>query len=224
MAINQKRRQQKLAQKKAKRKAEQKQLARLKSSSPTAVFQSLAGKPILHSFITDAVWDHGIGYVLLSRQLQDRCVALVNFLVDRYCLGVKDVHMEVVTKAEVLRYVSGICEVQSKQDVPPERARKLVESAVEYAAGLGIAPYPEYQVAQLIFAGIDSSNEPEFEFGCDGRPFFVPGPYDGPLRCQEIVRALTESCGRDNFDYVLGMAGPGDLPQLLREETDEGYN
>lgn len=221
MAINQKRRQKKLEKKRAKHKAERKELARCKNRGLTARLSSFTNAPVLHSLVTDVVWEQGIGSVLLSRQLNNGQVALANLLVDVYCLGVKNVHVMITDRLSYQDYLARLLETYSKYDVSPEHLRKLVESAVEYAAGLGFSPHPDYHAAKLLFGDIDTSNEPEFEFGREGKPFFVSGPYDTPARCREVISTLTHSCGQGNFDSVLAMQGRSGLSEMLLLDEDD---
>ena len=42
-----------------------------------------------------------------------------------------------------------------------------------------------------------------FEYGQDGKPFFIQGPYETPQRVDQIIASLTRNCGEDNFHYLL---------------------
>jgi hypothetical protein len=97
----------------------------------------------------------------------------------------------------------------TSKELHPAAARKLIESAVQYAHSLGLRPHPDYLKAKLIFGGIDSSEcTEEFEFGKDGKPFFVAGPYDTPERCRQILMALEQSCGQGRYDYLMPLTDP----------------
>ena len=50
-----------------------------------------------------------------------------------------------------------------------------------------------------------------FQFGKDGKPFYMSGPYDTPARIDRIMRALTARVGPDGFDYVVGLDDPNVL-------------
>jgi hypothetical protein len=54
----------------------------------------------------------------------------------------------------------------------------------------------------------------EFEFGKDGKPFFVAGPHDTPERCRQILATLTHTCGQDQFHFMLPVS-PANLDQPL---------
>src|SRR5262249_58183670 len=90
-----------------------------------------------------------------------------------------------------------------------------IEGGVGSAGGFGIQPHPDYQKARLLFGGIDPGECAEtFEYGKDGKPFFVAGPNDTPERSRQIVRMLEQSCGPDGFHYLIPFGDVGAPPSL----------
>lgn len=219
MAANQKKRQKKLERRAAKRKDRRRELIRQKNRGLGELLSMASGAPVLHSRIGDTVRDDGLGHVLLSRQLPNDRVAVVLFLVDRYCLGVKDCFGRLMVRAEYdafCRNLDGKCEME---DYQPADVRKLVESAVDYARNLGLEPHPDYHRVKSIFGDIDArESRMEFEFGSDGKPLFVNGPYDSPERCRQILSILQHSCGPRGYDFLLG--GPLGSPTALEDEDE----
>jgi hypothetical protein len=219
MGMNMRRRQKKLARQRAKQKAERRALAHRESGGLPARFQAAASAPVLHCWASRDVWRQGIGYVLLSRQLGGGNVAFVVFLLDVYCLGVKNVIMDVLPRAS---YEENLHEKMTKQFrvdlMEPECCRKLVEGAVQYAADLGLPPHPDYRVAKLLFGSIPAENcTRQFVYGKEGKPLFMPGPFDDGARRQQVLHALDEHCGPDGYHYVLG---PG-LSMIAAGDWDE---
>jgi hypothetical protein len=234
MAADPKKRQKKLERRAAKRKAKQHDLVREKSAGLPERLEAAVRSPVLHSWATEAVWDQGLGWVVLSRQLPNGSVACGVFLVDRYCLGVKNAFGKILSRQE---YDSSIFRKMhseyASRDLSPAAARKLVEAAVEYARSLGLPPHPDYHVAKLIFGSIDPAEcTEEFEFGQDGKPLFVAGPYDTPERSQQILNALERSCGPGGYHYTIPFAGStpilpgGQVIQMLGpdEEMDDDFD
>jgi hypothetical protein len=120
-------------------------------------------------------------------------------------LGVKNAFARIVSRAE---YDEGLYhDVRHRfasRDLSPAAARKLVEKAVEYARRLGLPAHPDYNVAKLIFGSIDPNEcTEEFEFGHNGKPYFVAGPHDSPDRCRQIVNALERTCGLGGYHYTI---------------------
>jgi hypothetical protein len=220
MATNPRKRQQKLERRAAKRKEKKHIVAREQQAGLGERLTVATKYPVLHAWVTDDLWEQGIGWVLLSRALPNGSIAVAVFLVDRYCLGVKNAMGAVVSRLEYdNRFVQQFRSQSTSQTVTPAKARKIVESAVEYARKLGFAPHADYQKAKLLFGTIDASEcTEEIELGKDGKPLFINGPNESRARCAEIVATLARNCGEGNFHYLIG--GPGGGP--LAEEELEG--
>jgi hypothetical protein len=210
MAMDSRKRQKKLERRKAKEKAKKKALAREESRGMAVRLEEAAAAPILHCCTTDVLWDQGMSNVLVSREL-NRSVAYVMFLLDVYCLGVKDVIMGVVPRSRYDWHVyEKLCDQYQLVKLTPEAARKLVEGAVAYAHNLGLAPHPDYHKARLIFGDVDAGScSEEFVYGKDGKPYFVAGPYDSPWRSKQIIRTLTDRCGPDGFHSLMPLGATG---------------
>jgi len=211
MSLDEKRRQKKLAKKAAKRKAklsDKKDV--LISASPSAQDIALAlNYPVHECIVPEGLFEVGIGNILISRKIPDGNIAFGIFLLDVYCLGVKNAYFFILSRSE---YDDKIRRIKADADfnsLPPECIRKLVESAEAYAGHLGFKPHPDYRSAKKIFGDIDAEKCPmQFEFGKDGRPLFVSGPNDTRTKCMKIMETLTKSCGPGGFHYMIGVT-PG---------------
>jgi hypothetical protein len=221
MAADPRKRQKKLAKQAAKRKAKHHEMARARSAGLPERMAAAAGYPILDSLATTALWDQGLGWIVLSRELPDGGVAVAIFLVDRYCLGVKDAIARIASRYEYQNDI--LHKMRSKftsRQITPATARRFVESAVEYARSIGFAPHPDYERAKLIFGDIDPAAATEqLEFGKDGMPLFIGGPNDDQARCRQILATLerTVGLGEGGAEYIVPVA-PG---PLIAPVTDE---
>ncbi len=225
MVLDPRKRQKKVEKRKAKEKTKRRELARRNPQGMAAQFERAAEvAPILHCCTISEIWDEGIGHVLVSRLLADGQVAFVAFLVDVYCLGVKNVVMGIAPRPRYEREMYGKLADQYRLiRMQPECARKLVESAVQYALDVGLPPHADYRKAKAIFGDIDASAcTEEFAFGKDGKPYFFAGPHDSPARCRQIMSTLTERCGPNGFHFTMPVGGP--LPagvRLVSEDADD---
>ncbi len=220
MPIDPRKRQKKQERRTAKRKAKYQRLTRAQPANLTERLAAAAPYPVLHCWGTRDLWTEGIGWVCLSRELPGLEVAFSVFLVDRYCLGVKNVIVDVMPRSDYERKVATKMRKDfGSDDMTPATARKFVEGAVEYAHNLGLHPHPDYARAKLLFGTIDPNESPDtFEFGKDGKPFFVAGPHDTPDRCRLILKTLVDRCGPDGFDYLIPLADPRlILPEALQQ-------
>jgi len=205
MVMDPRKRQKKLERKKAKVKAKRQKLARQESREHSRRMQEVATAPILHCRASAAIWQQGMGQVLISRKLSFGMVAVGCFLVDTYCLGVKDAFLLVGSRAQYDEdFHDGWIRREKTIKMQPACARKLIEDAVHYAEDLGFSPHTDYRSAKHIFGDLDVENCcKEFTFGKDGKPFFVAGPHDSPARCEQIIRTLEQHCEPGQFHYLM---------------------
>jgi hypothetical protein len=186
------REQKKLAKQKAKKDQRRRQLARLSSPDPTARFAAADRWPIVAAEVSETLWSEGLGYAIIARRTPQHLIAYGVFLLDVYCLGVKDAFWRVDAQDAYDHLRKQIAERGGLKRVSPEYLSKLVHCAADYAQSLGFAPHRDFRHTRLLLAGIDPSQcSEDFRFGKDGKPFYVAGPYDPPHRVREIVARVT---------------------------------
>ncbi len=159
--------------------------------------------------IIEAIWptdlfEKGIGWVIIARIKAGGRKAVVEiFLVDVWCLGVKRTLHEVCDPEDYRQRIRNyyLSEYPMEQ-IPPARARSLVEQAVQYAMAFGLPPAAGYEKASRVFARIPSLTE-HFTFGSEGKPFYISGPNETDAEARRIVEHLARRCGVGNFDYLL---------------------
>ena len=229
MALDPRKRQKKVERRNAKVAAKRKALARQDGQSVAGQIARTAAAPILHCCRQDVPTDQGIESVLWSRLASDGRVGYVVFLVDRFWLGVKDILWGVARRADYESGVYGrLFRDYGAVPLQPEYARKLIEGAVDFARGVGLAPHRDYARAKAIFGDVDASKCREsIEYGKDGKPFFISGPNDSVARSHLIVDTLAKHCGPGKFDYLVHVRASdledeiGELaPDVLIEESD----
>jgi hypothetical protein len=205
MAVDPWKRQKKLERQRTKQKAGRRESARRESRGLALRLEESAAAPLLHCSRGSRLWETGIGHVVVSRQMANGNVAFAAFLVDVYCLGVKDAFWAVTPRATYERKLyDKLAQQEELVRLTPECARKLVEGAVGYALDLGFSPHPDYRAAKLIFGDISAEDCLErFSYGKDGKPFFVAGPYDDRIRCEQILRTLEKRCGPDGYHFFV---------------------
>src|SRR6266446_1017554 len=72
----------------------------LEASLPARVLRA-AHAPIQHCFLTESVFDIGMGTLVLARGATPHHIALSSFLIDAFCLGIKDVIFDSVATASL---------------------------------------------------------------------------------------------------------------------------
>jgi hypothetical protein len=142
----------------------------------------------------------GLVAVLVAREHRYDKVAVCGWLVDVYCMGVRDVlGPRAVAGREVPafveRYFDGF--PGAAVEAPIELARHLVWGAVEYARGLGFEPAPAFEPSTGHLGALKGTSD--ITFGRDGRPTFVHRPQDDVA---SVVTRLEAAVGKDGFDVV----------------------
>jgi hypothetical protein len=143
----------------------------------------------------------GLVSVLVTRHERYGRVRLCGWLVDVYCLGVKDVvGPRVMDERRAADFCSSFFAAYQGRalEAPLELAQHLVFGAVEYARGLGFEPARGFAATtdQLgSWAGPSAIG-----FGRDGKPFFVQGPHDD---ADAVLQTLERSVGRGNFTFLV---------------------
>jgi hypothetical protein len=102
-----------------------------------------ARSPIKACVVAHRLFADGIGWVVLTRTLPSGLVGASFFLVDVWCLGVKDAFFRVMRQQKFEEQVKASSEEQPIADIDPSVARKLLHDAVAYAGSLDLAPSEE---------------------------------------------------------------------------------
>jgi len=177
------------------------------STGPTATPTQIAAAqhaPIHETLVPTKLYEMGLGNLLFSRSLPDGRIAVAVFLLDIYCLGVKDAFVGIATKEEYFQRTRRRFMEENLQPVQPACFRKLVEGGVAYARDLGFPPHADYALASQIFGDVDAEEcSTRFEYGREGKPFYVSGPHDTPERIDAILHQLNRRLGEGNFDFLV---------------------
>jgi hypothetical protein len=207
MALDARRKQQK-AEKRNKRRREK---AKERNREPVSSLELLAqhpDAPFVDCLIHEIAFTEGMGSLLAARSLPNGRIVAVSFLVDLYCLGIKDVIDHADLDIGYERSKRAMYGKEKSVTLTPAEAKKLVVGAAEYARGLGFRPHPDFAHGLAIFAGVDAATcDRTFPFGKDGKPFYLVGPNDGYLFQQSVVATLERSVGPGNYDCLLAMIG-----------------
>lgn len=145
----------------------------------------------------------GLSIVLISRALGYERFLVATYMVDYWCLGVKEcipprqmngIRYKQFVEDAYRGFSSGYCHITLEQ------AQSVILGAIDYAASLGLKPYPDCEQARSHLGEIETLTP--LEFGRNGKPFYIAGPYDD---AQKILNTLTRTVGKDNFHYLVGL-------------------
>ena len=146
--------------------------------------------------------EHGMAWAILVRERDGGRCELGAFLVDAWCLGVKDAYYDEIPADEIQSFLNEQLPADTREEVPPACVRALVEGAVAYAQSLGFLPHRDYRKARKVFGSLKSTDcSRTFTFGREGRACFMPGPDDDDARINRVLAVLTARLGADGFDF-----------------------
>ena len=192
--------------KKNKKKAPQKPAPQ--NMSPRQYIQSGRARTLeIFECLVSADWQEtGISTVIVARQHKTGNITWGTYLLDTYCLGVKDT-TAVFNRSEedyqgYKNQMSSVHPVMLPIDY--DMAHNLVFGAAAYAATLGFKPHKDWADSQFILL---PANSPEvekidIEFGKDGQPLYISGPYDN---VGKITAQLNAAVGEGNYTFIANM-------------------
>ncbi len=172
-----------------------------------ATKKAVGSGPLREAFFGSQLFELGMGSVVISRDLLGGGIGMGVFLLDVFCLGVKNAFL--TRFSSEYEYRDALDQIASSESLEPTaapRARKLIEGAVEYARSLGFSPHRDYRRAALILGDIDPGEcREEFVFGQAGKPCYVSGPHDSKAMVGRVLATLRDRCGEDGFHYTIGL-------------------
>lgn len=157
----------------------------------------------VHECLINPQWkEEGMASILISRKQTDGKLAFGTFMVDIFCLGLKNTfcnanitldEYENVFKEKVYRLTSYIeCDF--------DLAHQILYGAIDFARELGFEPQRDFRLSRYILeAPSEKYSSAHLEFGKDGQPFYIAGPNDN---VDFIIRKLTERVGVENFNFM----------------------
>lgn len=198
MALSQKALQRKREKKKNKRRQNQNK-ERLSSSQ----IDSYVNWPIYQCWVQENIWEIGIGHVIIARK-QGVEVATGIYLVDVYCLGVKNCFEQrthITDYEDMLKNMS--ISGSALNTVEASYANTLIQKAIDYAKGLGFNPHSDFVKARKILKNIPLNESLSFNFGSKGKPLYIPGPNDTPADIKKAIQMLEGNVGHGNYHFTL---------------------
>jgi len=231
MASSEARRRKQLEKKKKKRAEKHREIVARRDAGLAEQLSMRSKAPVYQSLVSVDLDQKGLGEVLISRCTASGEIVFGLFLIDRYCMGVKDCFGQIGSSVKYREFLDQMADRgRELRAIDPASARRLVEDAVAYAESLGLKPHPDYRAVRMILGDIDPSKAVEtFEFGMDGKPYFMSGPFQSPAECQAICAKLKASCGEGGFHYMVPLHAGVSLPaapdwnRLSFDDEDEDF-
>lgn len=154
--------------------------------------------------------EKGLFQIILTRAKPSGKFVIGFYLVDAWCLGLKNTFLQPNADEEKLAEI--VDTVSAAEDQPLVQveypwAHHLIYGAIAYAKPLGFEPHKDFALTRYVLAPEDAIEEPfDFEFGKDGKPLLMVGPHDnGP----KLIATLRQTVGEGNFEYIMPIGGDG---------------
>lgn len=157
--------------------------------------------PELECWLSDP--EQGMFGLMAARSTPDGGAEVASFLLDAYCLGVKDASRRRLSRGEWRGRRLQLSR-QSMRPASPALARRVLDEVVTYARSLGLDPHPAYERCLSVLAEVPPQPGPSpVVCGRGGKPVFVSHPDDDVGYCRRVVASLLRARGRDGFHYIL---------------------
>lgn len=171
-------------------------------------------------YVSDDLETMGEGHIIVSRKHTGGRVSMAVYLVDIWCVGVKDtfyrLRLEDYEFKEMIdTYRLGLRECSY------DEAHNRIYGAIAFAEEAGIEPDKSFKITQYMLEE-DDDNIPliEYEYGKEGKHTLVA---HSRLEASRYLPLLEKNLGKGNYDYILNADDnyDEDLDDDLDDDDDE---
>lgn len=143
-------------------------------------------------------------WLVVARERDAGMISVGAFLIDAWCLGVKDAYVDEMSRPEFQELLDEQLPEDRREAIAPAAAKQIVEGAVAYAQGLGFLPHRDFRKARKVLNGITvpAAEARAYTFGCEGKPCFVIGPDDDDMRINRVLTLLKAKLGEEGFTWI----------------------
>ena len=170
--------------------AEKRKLELVNDSLPAKVLRA-AQAPIQHCLLCGELFESGMATLILARGATSNNLTVAGFLIDAWCLGIKDTFFHTSGAASFEDLLVKLEAAGPVTSVDPAYARKLLREAAAWAASLGFAPHRDFAVLEKFFGDANADAcDATFRFGRNGEPTYISGPSESPAQVARRVRMI----------------------------------
>jgi hypothetical protein len=153
--------------------AEKRKSETLAAALPEQVRRA-ADTPIQHCLLSEGLFECGMGTLLLARGVTTEHFKAGVFLLDLFCLGVKDVMFRSMTGEELEEFSEVMGATAPLEPVEPSYARKLLRDLAIWAQANGFSPARDFAAVERLFGDVSAEAcDAAFQFGREGKPLYV---------------------------------------------------
>lgn len=136
--------------------------------------------------------EKGMASITIIRKTPFKVWIIGGYLVDLYCLGLKDTYVRHnIDEEKLLTFYRGDTFNCEMEECSIELARQIIYGAIDYAKELGFSPHKEFRRSKKILgARVIEEETFKVNYGYKGKPFYVSGPNDTPEEAKRIIQQL----------------------------------
>lgn len=179
------------------------------------VRQRVRTLPMGKCYITDTLLDvGGMCHVVVTRQHNGGRISMALFMVDMFCVGVKESFYRLRLEPKELDDMLDTGGVGfSFNECSYEEAHNRIYGAIAFAEEGGIKPDKSFLLTKY-FLEEDTDDIPiiDYEYGKNGKHLLV---CDSELEASKYLPALRKTLGEDGFTYIIGY-------ENIDDELDDG--
>lgn len=182
--------------------------------------------PVYECYANNSWQDEKIANIIIARRHVNGNITICTYLVDLLCLGVKDTsYIFNKSESEYCKFISDMIEQSDATPVNYTLAHNIIFAGIEFADEFGIAPHKDFSSVTKFMLEEDTDDIEliEIECGNDGKPLYMPGPYESEATKLRILDKLERNAGHGNYDYIAKVSG-FDIDDDDLENYNEDYD
>jgi len=172
--------------------------------SPESYIRTKARQlPILECLISNEWEETGIANIIISRKHTNGNITACFYLVDLYCLGIKDTHF--LFNIAGKKYMEIIGRVEDYfQRVSYPLVHNIIYSGLDFADEYGLKPHKDFTSTTRFMLEEDTDDIEQIDIVCgrDGKPLLVVGHRDDPRTVKAVIVQLEKTAGAGNYEVL----------------------
>ena len=178
--------------------------------------------PVGKCYIAPPDWqESGMAHIVVTRVRPSGNLVMASFLVDTFCLGVKDAcYHENMTPSDFEEYLNNYRKGMGLEEISYNEAHNIIYGAIAFAEDGGIKPNKEFDPAGYILEE-DTEDIPliEYDFGKNGKHFLIVHPDKKEMQFYHILK---KNLG-DDFEFVIPYGDEDDEDDFEDDFEDDEY-
>jgi hypothetical protein len=159
--------------------------------------------PIYECLVNNGWSKEGIANIIISRKHTNGNVTVCLYLVDLFCLGVKDTHYIFNISMEEYQDVVSESQYTEPITISYDLAHSIIYEALEFAEDFGFKPHKDFTSTTQFMLEEDNDDIEFFDIECgkNGKPLYLSEPNDNQQKINSVIKQLEKTAGIGNFKY-----------------------